>query len=172
MKKTNFGVSVLFVAVACLFLLVTSVVAQGTSSLKVTDITLSPTTFKAGDLVTVKITLRNDTSATYGCSGMEAVVYAFKAKPFTVSNQLWQAKQGVAPMAAGATKEVTFSTKFTVPSGNYPVLYFLAWSPVCAPDEFGQTAQLEVDQECVYRFHPRMLWVRPIHARPIKKPVR
>ncbi|HDP94999.1 MAG TPA: hypothetical protein ENN40_06530 [Candidatus Aminicenantes bacterium] len=172
MKKPNFDVSVLFVAVACLFLLVTSVVAQGTSSVKVTDISLSPTTFKAGDLVTVKVTLRNEATATYGCNGMEAAVYAFKAKPFTVSNQLWQAKQGVAPMTAGATKEVTFSAKFTVPSGDYPVLYFMAWSPVCAPDEFGQTAQLEVNQECVYRFRPRMMWIRPIHARPIRKPVK
>jgi hypothetical protein len=138
-------------------LLGATVLAQGTSPVKVTGISVSPTTFKAGDTVTVTVKLHNTATKPYDCVGgghFAVSVYVFKASPYTVANQVWSASQPLTtPLGAGENRTVTLSTKWTVPNIDTSTFHFMAWSPVCAPDEFGQTATLKVNRECVYRYH-------------------
>jgi hypothetical protein len=128
-----------------------SLMAQGASPVKVTGISVSPSTFKAGDVVTVTVTLANGSTSSYGCAGLQVQVYLYKASPYTVTNQIWHASQPVAsPMAGGETRAVTLSAKWTVPNIDTPTFHIMAWGPVCAPHEFGQNAVLKVDKTCVY----------------------
>jgi len=172
MRKPKRTAFVLSTTLVCLFLFAAALAAQGTSPIKVTAIKMSPTTFKAGESVMLTVTLWNGSKSKYGCSGMKAVIYAFKGKPYTVTNQIWKAEELVGPMAGGEKRDVTFSTKFTAPAANYPKLHFMAWSPVCAPDEFGQNAILVVGQECYYRFRSRSLVIKPLPVRPVRKPIK
>ena len=153
MKKQK--INVVFWAFFALLLLIlpSTVFSQGSSPVEVKSISLTPTTFKSGDNVTINVTLHNASTKVYGCAGMKVWLWVYKAKPSTTTNQIWSAEQalGVASMAAGETKTVTFTQKFTVPTQNYPQLIFNAWGPVCAPDEFGQMASLVVGQECMYK---------------------
>jgi hypothetical protein len=138
-----------------LFAFSVPVMAQGTSPVAVTGISVSPDTFKAGDQVTVTIRLKNNGTRSYGCSSFKASVYIFKAAPYTTTNQVWQASQALpSPMAAGATQSVTFTSKWLVPNANPSSYHVMAWSPVCAPDEFGQSSVIEIDRECVYKYSP------------------
>jgi hypothetical protein len=151
---------VVFLAVFALLMLLLpgAVFSQGSSPVEVKTISLSPTTFKSGDNVTVTVTLHNASTNAYSCSGMKAYLYVFKAKPYLVTNRIWSSEQaiGVTSMAAGESRTATFTQKFTVPAQNYPQLFFNAWGPICAPDEFGQSASLTVGQECVYKVFSRI----------------
>jgi hypothetical protein len=139
--------------------------AQGTSPIKVNSISVSPTSFKAGDQVTITIQLKNEGTRSYGCGSFEASVSIFKTKPYTVTNRVWDASQAVtSPMAAGAVQNVTFTSKWTVPNINTTSFHIMAWSPLCAPDEFGQNTIIEIGKECVYKYQPRFEFL----ARPIK----
>jgi hypothetical protein len=149
-----------------------SAMAQGTSPIKVNSINVAPTSFKAGDSVTVTIQLENTRATSYGCAGMQAAVYAFKAEPYTTTNEVWRATQPVAsPMAANEKRIVTFTTKWTVPNVDAPTFSLLAWSPACAPDEFGQSLVLKINKSCVYSYTPSFQRVRlPATAtRPLLK---
>lgn len=138
-----------------------TVFGQGSSPVEVKAISLTPTTFKPGNMVTINVTLHNASTKAYGCSGMKIWLYVFKAKPTTTTNQIWSSEQaiGVNSMAANETRTVAFTQQFTVPAQNYPQLIFNAWGPICAPDEFGQYASLVVGQECMYRVRSRFEFV-------------
>ena len=135
MTKKNKMFFSLFAVGVVLFLFPGLLVAQGTSPVKVTSITLSPTTCDPGDIVTVTITLHNTSANPYNCGGMMAGISAFKATPYSVANRIWQAQQPVTSFAAGEQRNVTFTTKFTVPA-NLVELHFQARGPVCPPNEF------------------------------------
>lgn len=151
---------VTIVALACSGL----ALAQGTSPVKVTGITVSPTSVQAGTNVTISVNLKNEGTAAYGCVGsewMKAAVYIFKAQPYTVDNQIWQGSQALtANLAPGESKRVTLAAKWTVPNLDIPTFHIMAWSPVCAPDEFGQSAVLKLNKACVWRALPKFEFVK------------
>jgi hypothetical protein len=129
------------------FSMVGFLAAQGSSPIQVNQITLNPSTFKAGDAVSVTVALKNTSTATYGCSGYKMSLNVFKAEPFTVTNEIWSAAQALnTPMAPGETRSVTFAAKFPAPNSSFPVITFQVWSPICGPDEFGQVAYLKCQQ--------------------------
>jgi hypothetical protein len=143
-------------------------VAQGTSAIKVTGISVSPTSLKAGAVATITVNLKNEGVAAYGgCAGASVAVYIFKDQPYTVTNQVWQAQQALgSAMAPGSTRPITFTAKWTVPAGDVPTYHIMAWSPVCAPDEFGQTSVLKLNKACVYQYTPKFEMMRlPIRER-------
>jgi hypothetical protein len=149
------------VAVLVMVLGAAIAVAQGTSPIKVTGISVSPTSFNAGNAVTITVKLKNGGTASYGCAGTTVAVYIFKDQPYTVTNQVWQAQQPLgAAMAAGSTRSITFTAKWTVPAGDTPTYHIMAWSPVCAPDEFGQNSVVKINRTCVYKYVPKYELVR------------
>jgi hypothetical protein len=148
--------------------------AQGTSPIKVNSISVSPTNFKAGDSVTVTLQLENTRASGYGCAGMQASIHAFKAEPYTVTNQVWNATQAVGgAMAANEKRNVTFTTRWNVPNVDAPTWHLMAWSPACPPDEFGQNAVLKIGKSCTYTATPtiRLLRLPPqqLHMPMMKK---
>jgi len=156
MKTRIYSLQILGFCALLLLLLPASVHSQGQSPLTVTGISFSPATFKPGDDVSVTITLRNPSTQRYGCTGMSAAIQVFHRQPYTVYHLIWRAEQATAPMAAGESRNVTFSQRFTVPRANHPQLFFNAWSPMCAPDEFGRASEFVVGQECVYTHIPHL----------------
>lgn len=146
--------------------------AQGTSPVKVTGITVAPANLPAGTQATFTVALENAGTKAYGCvgtPGFAVTVYVFKAKPYTTANLVWQGSQSLAaPLNLGERRSVVLATKWTVPAtSTASTLYVMAWSPVCAPDEFGQNAQIKLEQECVYTFHPRFT-LAPISPKDFK----
>jgi hypothetical protein len=156
--------------VVCLALLfAVSALAQGTSPVKVSSISVSPTNFKAGDNVTITTQLENTSANSYGCTGgayFAVSVYVFKAAPYTVANQVWQATQALPTALAGHERRtVALTTRWPVGSLDTPSYHIMAWSPVCAPDEFGQSTVLTIPKTCVYSYTPRFEIIR----RPIRE---
>ena len=152
----------------------TYAVAQGTSPVKVSSVSVSPTSFKAGDNVTITVQLENISASPYGCVGgayFKVAVYVFKASPYTVTNQIWSADQVLTtPLAAHERRTVTLTTKWSVPNLDTPSFHVMAWSPVCAPDEFGQNAVLTINKTCVYSYTPTIQFIRaPLRERLIIK---
>jgi hypothetical protein len=160
----------LSVLVVCLTMLfAVSALAQGTSPVKVSSISVSPTSFKAGDNVTITAKLENTSANSYGCTGtthFAVSVYVFKAAPYTVTNQVWHATQALPTALAGRERRtVTLTTRWPVGSLDTPSYHIMAWSPVCAPDEFGQSTVLTIPKTCVYQYTPRFQMMR----RPIRE---
>lgn len=146
--------------------------AQGTSPIKVTNISVTPTNLPAGTQATFSVTLENSSNKAYGCvgnPGFAVTIYVFKAQPYTTANLVWQGTQALtSPMNPGERRNVTLSTKWTVPAAHTaPTLFVVAWSPVCAPDEFGQNTQIRLEQECIYTFQPRFT-LAPINPKDFK----
>jgi hypothetical protein len=155
-----------------LMLVGTAAAAQGSSPVQVTGITVSPTTFKGGDQVTITVSLANTSSKPYGCVGTpyNAVsVYIFKAEAHITTNLVWQNTQ-VLPgvLAAGERKTVTLSTRWPVPASDVAEWQIVAWSPICAPDEFGQQAVLKIGKECMYRYTPRIQFTPRVPIRNLR----
>ncbi len=128
--------------------------AQGTSPVAVTGISISPATISPGTNVSITVNLRNGATHTYGCGGGAVTVYVFKGDSDTTANLVFQATQGVSPMPGGMTSNVTIPTQWTVPAGDVASYRIVAWSPMCAPDEFGQRAQLTLRRSCTYSSIP------------------
>jgi hypothetical protein len=158
------------VLVVCLSLpFAVSALAQGTSPVKINSISVSPANFKAGDNVTITTQLENTSPNTYGCVGgayFSVSVYVFKATPYTVANQVWHGSQALPSALAGRERRtVTLTTRWPVGAVDTPSYHIMAWSPVCAPDEFGQNTILTIPKVCVYSYQPRFEFAR----RPIKE---
>lgn len=154
------------------FLPALPLLAQGSSPVKVTGITVAPASLPAGTQATFTVALQNLGTKAYGCVGTPGFavhVYVFKAQPYTTTNLVWQGSQTLAtPLNPGERRSVALAAKWTVPAASTaPTLYVMAWSPVCAPDEFGQNAQIKLDQECIYKFQPAFT-LAPINPRDFK----
>ncbi len=147
--------------ISCLLLLLGATAFAGDSSVQVTSISVSPTTFKAGDVVTVTVKLKNISANPYTCIGgqfYKVTVNVFKAEPYTVANRIWTTTQPLTvPMPGGATQTVTLAQKWTVPNIDTPTYHFQAWGPLCGSDEFGGMAVLKVNKVCVYQYKPHVL---------------
>lgn len=128
--------------------------AQGTSPVAVTGISINPATVSPGTNVTITVNLRNGATTTYGCSGGALTVYVFKGDQDTTVNQVFSASVGVSPLPSGVTSNVPIPTQWTVPAGDVPSYRIVAWSPTCAPDEFGQRAALTLRRSCTYSATP------------------
>lgn len=148
-------------AIACL-IVPALLFAQGTSPIKVAGISISPASVAAGGRVTITAKLQNTATRTYGCTGpnFNAAVYVFKADQYTTVNQVFATTQSTTPFTAGETRSVTFPTPWTVPAGNVETYHILVWSPLCAPDEFGQTGVLKLRRSCTYSA-PTLVLVNP-----------
>jgi hypothetical protein len=138
--------------------------AQGTSPVKVTSIAVAPASFKAGDAVTITVQVENSATRPYGCVGtpyFQVSVNIFKAEPYTTTNMIWQGEQALTtPLAAGERRTVTLSMRWTVPNLDVSSFHVTAWSPLCAPDEFGQFAKVIINKSCVYTYQPRLEIIR------------
>ncbi len=150
----------------------TVAMAQGSSPVEVTGITVSPATFKGGDQVTLTVSLKNTSTNPYGCVGTPynaVTIYVFKAEPHTTANLVWQnthALPGV--LAGGERKTVTIAARWPVPATDVPEWQIVAWSPVCAPDEFGQRAVLKIGKECMYHYTPRLQLMPRVPIKSLK----
>lgn len=151
-----------------IMLLLIGGIAMAQSPIKVNGVSLSPTSFAAGDAVAITVNLENAGTTSYGCVGgafFKLWVPIYKAASFTTANQIWSGEAALtSPMAPGEKRSITLSTTWTVPNLDVPAFHFQAWGPVCAPDEFGNTATLKVNRSCVYKYQPIFQWV--------KKPIR
>jgi hypothetical protein len=157
-------------SIALLMAFGTFAMAQGTSPVKIVSVSVSPTSFKAGDAVTVTVQIENTAATPYGCVGagfFKVAAYVFKAAPHTVTNQVWSAEQALTtPLAAHERRTVALTTKWTVPNIDTPSFQVVAWSPVCAPDEFGQNAVITIGKSCVYSYSPALTLIRmPLRER-------
>jgi len=146
--------------ILCLLLLLGATAFAGDSPVEVTSISLSPTSFKAGDTVTVTVKIKNTATNPYACVGgvfFRVEVHVFKAEPYTVANRVWTATQPLTtPLAAGEIRTVTLASKWTVPNIDTPTFHFQAWGPLCGSDEFGGLAVLKVNKVCVYQYKPHL----------------
>lgn len=162
-----------FSSIFCSFAVTTlPLLAQGSSPVKVTGITVTPASLPAGTQATFTVALQNAGTKAYGCVGTPGFavhVYVFKAQPYTTTNLVWQGSQALTtPLNPGERRSITLATPWTVPPATTaPTLYVTAWSPVCAPDEFGQNAQIKLEQECIYKFQ-RTFTLAPIAPRDFK----
>jgi hypothetical protein len=142
---------------------------------KVAAIGISPAQFKAGDQVTLSVTLQNTSASPYACVGSTyygVSVYISKARPSTVANTVFSGHQPLtSPLAAHERRTVTLTTKWTVPSVDTPQFYVQAWGPICGSDEFGNTAEVTIPRVCVYNFTPTITAVvAPLSQRLSIKP--
>jgi hypothetical protein len=165
MNRRTIGVCIVLFALPAMLL------AQGTSPLKVTRITISPASVAAGARVAISVSIQNTSTATYGCSGPNSgvTVYVFKAEPYSTANKVWETTQPVAPFAAGETRAVPISTQWVVPAGDVESYHIVAWSGVCGSDEFGQQAALKLRKACTYSALPTLLLPNikvPLKIRP------
>lgn len=128
--------------------------AQGASPVKVNKITVTPDTFKTGDTLTITVDIENTSKSAYGCVGgpyFKVFLNVFKATPFTVSNQLWTTNQALnTPLNPGEKRSITFTSKWTVSNIDTDKFILQAGSPICAPDEFNQTASRTFSRSCTY----------------------
>jgi hypothetical protein len=131
-----------------------NVFAQGASPVKVNKITVTPSSFKAGDVLTFTIEIQNTSRNTYGCvgdSGFKVFLDVFNAERLQMDNWLWGTEQPLtSPLAPGEKRTITFSSKWTVPKICPEKIVFLGGGPWCAPDEFNQTAYITFSQTCLY----------------------
>jgi hypothetical protein len=129
-------------------------IAQGTSPVKVNKITVTPATFKIGNNLTITVEIENTSRSTYGCVGgtyFKVFLSVFKATPFHVSNQLWTTNQPLTTaLNPGEKRSITFTSKWTVPNIDTDKFIFHAGGPICAPDEFNQTASRTFSRSCTY----------------------
>lgn len=121
------------------------------AQVKVTRITISPTSVAAGASVAISVTLQNN--STVGCSGSLAV-FVYNAEPYSATGEVWRATQPLAPFAAGETRAVPISTPWVVPVGDVDSYHIMAISGVCGSDEFGQSAVLKLRKTCTYTSLP------------------
>jgi hypothetical protein len=137
-----------------LLLIAGNVLAQGTSPVKVNKLTVTPSSFKAGDVLTFTIEIQNTSRNTYGCVGgsyFKVYLYVFNADRMHVDNLLWKTEQTLtSPLAPGEKRTITFSSKWTVPKICPEKIVFVGWGPMCAPDEFSQMAKIIFNQTCLY----------------------
>ncbi len=128
--------------------------AQGMSPVKVNKITVTPASFRIGDILSFSIEIENTSTSAYGCVNgayFKAFLQVFKATPYHVSNLLWDTSQALTTnLAPGEKRTVAFTAKWTVPNIATDKFIFLAGGPVCAPDEFNQTTAFPFYQTCTY----------------------
>jgi len=128
--------------------------AQGMSPVKVNKITVTPASFRIGDILSFSIEIENTSTSAYGCVNgayFKAFLQVFKATPYHVSNLLWDTSQALTTnLAPGEKRTVAFTAKWTVPNIATDKFIFLAGGPVCAPDEFNQTTPFTYYQTCTY----------------------
>lgn len=154
MRKFSINAVIMVILFTGFLLSADLVTAQGTSPVRVNKISVSPSSFKAGDRLTITIEIENTSRSRYGCVGgayFKAFLSIYKAEPFTVSNRLWETDQTLrANLRPGEKRTVTFASRWTVPSMNYEKYIFNATGPICAPDEFGRSAKKEYVSSCTY----------------------
>ena len=138
--------------------------AQGTSPVKVKKIEVNPDSFKVGKILTISVEIQNTSNKRYGCVGgthYKVFLNIFKATPYHVSNQVWKTSQPLsAILSPGEQKTITFSAKWKVPNIDTDRFIFRAGGPICAPDEFNQTAAITFLRTCVYRLLPKFKLIR------------
>ncbi|HHT9126529.1 MAG TPA: hypothetical protein ACFYD6_12025 [Candidatus Brocadiia bacterium] len=116
--------------------------AQGSSALKITKITVTPSPFKTGNTLNFSVEVENPTSkATYGDFSIDFSVKedeAYKSIGTTNSPKL----------NAGEKRVVKIAQTYNA-SGNFKNLCFL-FTPIDAPNEFGKNFQSCYMPSCVY----------------------
>ncbi len=136
------------------FFIAGNCLAQGMSPVKVTKLKVTPSSFKAGDVLTFTIEIMNTSRNTYGCVGatyFKVFLDVFNAERFHVDNWLWGTEQSLtSPLAPGEKRTITFSSKWTVPKITSDKVVFVGGGPICAPDEFNQIAHITFSQTCSY----------------------
>jgi len=163
-------------------MIASSGLAQGISPIRVNKITVTPATFKAGDRLKITIEIENTASVTYGCVGdrwFHAYVGVYKNTPFNTTNRIWNTEVRLTtPLRAGEKRGVRFLSDWDVPKIETDKFIFLAWGPVCAPDEFGMQTQKTYIRSCSYS-SPKITGlkrtrfnVKKLGAIPIKKVIK
>ena len=168
------------VRLTCGALLVASGIAadQGTSPMKVDKITLSPATFKAGNSVTVAVTVRNGGTKVYGCPGENTWAVWFimtRAEPspgggVSTSDFLWSAYEPLgSAMKPGESRTVAASHKWLVPALDLPSVYAFAAGGGCSPDHEFQSAVVRQERVSFYQAAPVFKLMLPADLGPALK---
>jgi hypothetical protein len=148
------------------------VMAQGTSPVQVSSVSLAPTSFKAGTSVTFTVVLQNGPAA-YGATGCVGSPYFGVTVNVTdaSNNLVWHGYQALtSPLAAGERRTVPVTSAWMVPSSDTASYTVVAWSPMCGSDEFGQTAVLTIGKSCMYSYTPAFKFTPRVPKSELTRP--
>jgi hypothetical protein len=157
--------SMLVVALGVVLMAAVAVPCLAQSQIQVTAIKLNPSTFKIGNTVTIATDIKNAGAARTNAG--TAYVDIFKSDSWLASERVFHAEQPVVAMAAGATRTVTFASRWRVADAGTGKFYVRV-AVVDPPNEFGNPKSVVYIASCSYSRLPQLVVLPALSARELR----